>query len=110
MLAGDTITKIHIVQGLNGGYRVVFVDGPITQLIADGLTFEFAFACAEDLAKENRDKFLLVDRDAPWRDRPITDGQAKVFSSGGFKSGIDKLTRGQASDLIGSGALRRKRK
>lgn len=110
VLVGNTNTKIHIVQSQNCGYRVVFVDGPITQLIADGLTFEFAFACAEDLAKKNREKFLLVDRDAPWRDRPITDGQAKVFASGGFKSGISQLTRGQASDLIGSGALRRKKK
>jgi ATP-dependent helicase IRC3 len=103
-----TDIEIHIVPELVGKYRVVITDGTTTKLVADGLSFEYAFAAGEDIAKQYRDRFTLADKEAPWRGRPISKGQKAVFTKFNYSAGIDRLTCGQASDLMQSGALKRK--
>ena len=88
-------------------YRVILSNGLNNQLIAENLTFEYAFSSAEDFAKENRKLFVISDMQADWRSYPISDRQKAHIISKGFKAGVEGLTRGQAAILIGSGALRR---
>jgi ATP-dependent helicase IRC3 len=88
--------------------RVIFMRGSETQIVADGFPFEYAFGAAEDFARTNRQAFTVSDRQAPWRDSPATEKQISYIRKHGFKSGLKELSRGQASDLIASGALNRK--
>lgn len=89
-------------------YRVVFATKEGEKTIASGINFEYAFAAGEDFARANRTAFAVTDRSAPWRDLPASEKQIAFIRRWGFRAGLDGLTRGQAADLIGSGALKRK--
>jgi hypothetical protein len=52
--------------------------------------------------------FSVSDLEAPWRNLPISEKQKDIFRSGGYRSGIEDLTRGQASLIIGSGVIKKK--
>ena len=78
--------------------------------IAKRLPFEYAFAAAEDYANKHKQLFVLSDKSAEWRERPVSDKQLDVLKSK-YKSkavGIEKLTKGQASLLIANGGKKRK--
>ena len=77
------------------------------RIISDGLDFEYSFAAAEDFAKKNRKIFAVSDREAEWRNQPISEKQASYINSCGYSSGVQSLSKGQACDLISSGSLRR---
>jgi hypothetical protein len=89
-------------------YEVILSNGKETQVIAQDLNFEYAFSSAEEYAKENRSQFIISDLDATWRQQPISEKQKKVFQSYRYRSGIDDLTKGQASLIISSGILNKK--
>lgn len=72
------------------------------------LDFSYAFSVATAVAAENRERFVIADLHAPWRDLPISEGQLNFLRKKRFKNGLDELTRGQASSLIASGALNRR--
>jgi ATP-dependent helicase IRC3 len=91
----------------DGLYKVVTRHGSQIGTLAEDLNFEYAFAAAEDYAAQHRELFILSDKGAAWRDLPISEKQKLIFRSKGYRAGVDHLTRGQASDLIASGALRR---
>ena len=103
---GGKILKIFPSKG--GGFVVVFFDGNNYQTISRELPFEYAFACAEEFAKANRSLFIISDLSAPWRQSPISEKQKNVFKSYRYKTGIDGLSKGQASIIISSGVLKRK--
>ena len=98
--------KIHPAEA--DRYRVVLSTEKGEKIIADGLDFEYSFAAGEDYARVNRAAFAVTDRSAAWRDLPASSKQIAYIRGRGFRAGLDKLTRGQAADLIGSGALKRK--
>lgn len=104
--AGKKLLKI--VASGQGQFDVIFLDGNIIQTISEKLSFEYAFASAEGFAKDNRSHFIVSDMDASWRDFPISDKQKDLFRSFGYRSGIEELSRGQASLIISSGVLNRK--
>ncbi len=106
-LKGTGKSILAILPQDNDRYKVILSSKNETQLIAEGLSFEYAFATAEDFAKENRKLFVLSDLEAEWRNQPITERQKETIRSKGYRAGIENLSRGQASILIGSGALRR---
>jgi superfamily II DNA or RNA helicase len=97
--------RLGVVPCGEDRYRVVFANEKGIQTIADGLTFSYAFASAEDFAKANRSLFIISDRDAYWRDQPASIKQLECIRKKGYRAGIENLTRGQASDLISSGKL-----
>jgi len=104
--ASDYILKIFpTAEGL---FSVILFSGNGSKAIASDLTFEYAFASAEEFAKQNRSLFSVSDLEAPWRTLPISDKQKDIFRSSGYRAGIDELSRGQASLIIGSGVLKRK--
>lgn len=107
VMKGSGKSCLTIYQQSEDRYRVFFSNGAENRLVAENLTFEYAFSSAEDFAKENRKLFVVSDRQADWRNYPISDRQKAHIRSRGFRAGIDGLTRGQAAILIGSGALRR---
>jgi len=79
-----------------------------SRIIAKDVSFEYAFASAEQFAKSNRALFTISDLDASWRKLPISDKQKSVFKSFGYRAGIDDLSRGQASLILSSGVLNKK--
>jgi ATP-dependent helicase IRC3 len=89
-------------------FMVVLSSEKNKKIIADNLNFEYAFAAGEDFARANRAAFAVTDRSAAWRDLPASEKQVAFIRGRGFRAGLDKLTRGQAADLIGSGALKKK--
>lgn len=103
---GDKVLKIF--PTLEGRFNVIFFNGNNPQEIAKDLSFEYAFSSAEEFAKANRSLFIVSDLDAEWRQRPISDKQKGLFRSFGYRSGIEELSRGQASIIISSGVLSRK--
>lgn len=107
VLKGANNTRLGIVPTGENRYRVILASDNGNKIIADGLSFEYAFAAGEDFARQNRKMFIVCDREALWRNQPITEKQISLFRFYRYRSGIEQLTRGQASDLIGSGALRR---
>jgi hypothetical protein len=89
-------------------YKVVIASKDGQEIaIAEGLNFEYSFAAGEDYARNNRSMFVVSDREAPWRNMPPSEKQLAYIRGHGFRAGLDKLTRGQAADLISSGALKR---
>jgi superfamily II DNA or RNA helicase len=107
-MKGINKSRIEILPQPEERYQVVYInDLGSHHLIAENLSFDYGFATAEDFAKENRHLFVLSDKEAAWRDMPITEKQQTIIRSCGYRAGIENLTRGQASILIGSGALRR---
>jgi superfamily II DNA or RNA helicase len=99
---------LKIFPTAEGRYSVLFFDGNSYQTIAEKLSFEFAFCCAEEFAKENRAIFSVSDLDAPWRQLPISQKQKDLFRSYRYSSGIDDLSRGQAALIISSGILNKR--
>ncbi len=103
----------HVMSGINNcvlqvhrdgkGYSAWFRSPRETKLLADKVGFEYAFGAAQDFARENRKLFVLCDTKAAWWNDPVSDNQLALLRSFGFKSGINKLTKGQASIIIGSG-------
>lgn len=103
--AGSDSRLIVFPQRENHG--VTFEHNGKSQCIVGNIPFEYAFATAEDFARGNRNLFVVSDRQASWRDQPVSSKQLEYIRKHGYKAGIEKLTRGQASDLISSGALRK---
>lgn len=106
VLKGNNV-RLGIVPSGDNRYRVICASEKGNQTIADGLNFEYAFASAEDYAKANRSLFIVNDRQAGWRDLPASEKQIACIRASGYRAGIENLTRGQASDLIASGRLRK---
>lgn len=109
VLKGGGSTRLEIVSSGHEKYSVSFTTNPEgnKQVIAEQVSFEYAFAAAEAFAKANRALFIVSDKEAAWRDLPISEKQINCFRSYGYRAGIEHLTRGQAADLISSGCLRR---
>ncbi len=106
-MRGTGNLSIELIPEDHDNYRVILANGDQTKVLASGLNFEYAFCSAEDYAKENRHLFIVSDRGASWRNQPISKKQITCISKFGYRAGIEKLTRGQASDLISSGTLKR---
>lgn len=104
-IKGIGMIRLEVVAISEDRHGVILFDGFTAKTIADGLTFEYAFSTAEGFAKENKSLFVVADKEAPWRNLPISEKQAAFIRKRGFKAGVDRLTRGQAAALIGSGAL-----
>jgi ATP-dependent helicase IRC3 len=109
-LSGIDGTCISIQEDACDRFSVVLHEKFGYKMIAEGLSFNYAFGVAEDFAKKNRELFILSDKDAPWCNLPATSKQIEVFKQRGYSTGIDKLTRGQASQIISTGILKRRRK
>lgn len=105
IMRGGGIARIEIQQQSKDQYIVYYCEGLEYTELAYGVDFEWAFSTAEDYARDNRKKFALSDKDASWRNEPITEKQKALFKKCRFKAGIDKLTKGQATDIISSGIL-----
>ncbi len=105
--AGDVVLKL--IKTGSDRYDVILIGAKGTRVIAKGLDFSYSFSAAEDFARANRALFAISDLEAAWRFQPISEKQKGVFRSGGYKNGIDELTKGQASDIIASGVLRKKK-
>jgi hypothetical protein len=67
---------------------------------AEGLTHEYAFGVAEDWARLHKKYFILVDTEAEWRQSPISDAQKECLRKRGYTSGVDQLSKGEASVLM----------
>jgi ATP-dependent helicase IRC3 len=102
--------KLEIVPVGDDRYRVILVSEQGIRVVAQGLDFSYSFCVAEEFAKENRSLFVFSDRSANWRELPASTKQISCIKSNGYRAGIEALTRGQASDLLVSGALRRFKK
>ena len=102
-----TALKIIPTGTAEGRYNVVFIKHGSAHKIVQGLNFDYAFSTANSFANENRSLFSVSDLTAPWRNLPISEKQQSVFKSFGYSSGIQDLTRGQASIILQSGALRK---
>jgi superfamily II DNA or RNA helicase len=110
IMRGGGLTHIEIQKIKNNEqYNVVFSDENGSKPIARNLNFEWAFSTAEDFAKENRKLFAISDREAAWRKLPISPKQKELLRKYGYRAGIDLLTKGQASEIIQSGVLRKSR-
>jgi len=108
-LKGSGMTVLKLVKVSEDRFDVVFHGLSGIRMIAKGLDFSYSFSAAEDFAKANRALFAVADLEASWRELPISDKQKELFYSGGFKNGIENLTRGQAAQIISSGVLKRKK-
>jgi hypothetical protein len=107
-MRGGNQVYLEIQQYGREKYRVTFYDEQRFTIVADNLIFEWAFAAAEDYARANRKLFAISDKEAPWRKERISKKQKDFIKKSAFKtSGINKLTRGQAADIIQSGVLYR---
>ncbi len=105
--AGDKMLKIFPTS--EGRFNVFFFDSRNSyRTIAENLMFDYAFGAAEEFAKSNRGLFAVSDIEASWRTLPISDKQKDLFRASGYRAGIDDLSRGQASLIIGSGVLKKK--
>lgn len=104
---GDCVLKV--IQAPNDRFDVVLFKGADPQVITKDISFEYAFASAEDFARSNRSLFTVSDLEADWRKLPISDKQKSFFRSHGYRAGIEDLSRGQASLIIGSGLLGKSR-
>jgi ATP-dependent helicase IRC3 len=107
-LKGVGKKTLSIMRTGEDRYDAVFINGDESSIVATNLTFDYAFAAGEVFAKENRAQFIVNDLEASWRNLPISDRQKKLFLTLGYRSGIEELSRGQASIIISSGVLRRK--
>ena len=87
---------------------MLFKGNNLESIIARDLSFEYAFAAAEEFANYHRDIFTISDLSASWRGLPISDKQKGLFHSYGYRAGIDELSRGQAALIISSGVLNKK--
>lgn len=100
-LKASPTTHLEVSPIGNDQYEVT-ITGDKSQTLATGLNFEYAFAAAEDFARANKSTFKIADRTAAWREAPASIKQIQLIrSKTGCRAGLDKLTRGQASDLIG---------
>lgn len=107
VLRAGASNRLVVYPSSNGQHGAVFLRDGHSHRVADGIPFEYAFAAAEDFARANRQFFIISDREAAWRDQPASDKQKDYIRRCGYKAGLDGLTRGQASDLIASGALKK---
>lgn len=106
-LQGNNVRSLKILPSSSDDYSVVFFDGDAIKRIATDLSFEYAFACAEEFAKANRSLFVINDLLASWRNDPITEKQISLFKRKGYRKGLESMTKGQASLIIQSGVLKK---
>lgn len=107
-MRGAGSARLSLVLYGKDKYSVIYQSETDYRIVAEGLSFEWAFSTAEDFAKANRKLFALSDKEAEWRKQPISDKQKETLRKCGFKAGIDQLTRGQASAIMQSGVLWRR--
>jgi len=84
----------------NERFSVVFDKKNSIEIIAQNLSFDYAFAAADTFAKENRRLFILSDKNAAWNNEPISEGQINTLHKFRYRSGLDHLSKGQASVII----------
>jgi len=99
---------LKIIPSGEDRYSVVLLTENTLHTIASDLSFEYAFASAEDFANANRSLFIVSDLDAAWRQLPLSDKQRALIKSYGYRNGIEDLSRGQAATIISSGVLMKK--
>jgi len=80
-------------------YSVVVTRNRESIALATNIGLEFAQNIAEDFIRNNRVSHL-VDKNARWRDDPISSSQKQMLAGFGITKGLDSLTKGEASDLI----------
>lgn len=107
-LKGSIDRTLKINPNPEGRFNVVFFKGNERQVIAEDISFEYAFSSAEEFAKANRSLFSVSDLEAEWRSLPISEKQKSYFTSHGYRAGIEDLSRGQASLIISSGIVNKK--
>jgi len=100
--------RIFPISDSTDSFSVIFKTENESKKIVDNVSFEYAFGAAEEFAKNNRETFVISDLDADWRSLPISDKQKKVFKAFRYKTGIDDLTRGQASMILSIGVLNKR--
>jgi len=106
ILKANAENRIQIVPDENQtNYRVVFWQHGKVSIVASGINFEYAFSAAEDFARAHRQLFSVRDREAAWRNLPASERQLAIMRKGRYRTDIEKLTRGQAADLITSGVF-----
>jgi ATP-dependent helicase IRC3 len=99
---------LKIFPTAEGRFSVLFFNGNSYETVAKDLSFDYAFSCAEEFARDNRALFSVSDLEAPWRQLPISQKQKDLFRSYRYSSGIEDLSRGQAALIISSGVLNKK--
>jgi len=114
VMKGNDLLRLKVIpfNRLNDKWLVLLTNREGKgKLIAENLSFSYAFGAAETFAKdpENRKMFLLSDLNAPWRQEPASENQKGILKELGYKTGIDKLTKGDASDIIRNSKLKRSR-
>ena len=91
-------------EGVDTTFSVVtYVErkGEVTNTVeSEGLSYQYAFGCAEDWARAHKKYFVLVDSEADWRETPISEGQKVALGKFGYSAGVDELTKGQAAVLM----------
>ena len=80
------------------------------KVFAENVLFDYAFARAQQIAHDNKYRFVVSDLNAAWRNYPITDKQKEMLAGHGFAEGIDDLTKGQAAMIIGALLSNKKRR
>lgn len=99
---------LRIDREIEDLYSVRFYEGQtITKELGSDLSFEYAFAIANEAAERNRERFVIADLKAAWRDEPISEKQLKYLRKNRFSAGLESLSRGQAAAIIGTGSLRK---
>ena len=72
-------------------------------LLYENLDFGYAYSLAEDYIDENLKKeFSISNKNAPWKNDPITQKQIKFIRSRGFRKGLETLTKGDGAIIISS--------
>lgn len=97
-----------IIEPADDSYVVKLLGATGTQVLSSRLDFGYAYGFAEDYARQNRKLFSVSDLEARWRGGPISNKQKAFLQACGHAEGLERLTRGQASTLIGSGKLKTK--
>ena len=92
---------VNIIKQEDGFFLVKTTNKEIKNDILEcNLDFEMAYGIAEAYVKKNLSNFILVNRNAPWRQQLISPKQKSLLEKNRFKAGISELTKGQAADII----------
>ena len=93
---------LEIVETSKDLYKIVKRNENDTiEIMAQDLDFDMCFGICNDCARDNMSNFILTDRNANWRNDSISDKQLAFLKKKRYKGGIEELTKGQASDIMG---------